>query len=200
MACTSNAGMIGDPFIETTQKSTIVFSVADGRQTPGSNIAKLYNPVRKPAQTVDMVPALYGKSLLSGAKFPEAGYISVCDGDGVNLYESRTACIVVSEEAVLKGCFCPHTKMWQILLQAKVTDLKRHSLVLDGPNGTDSLNPLYEAPHCACMLKHIEALKKYRPSPSEAINNVYELPSIEPEISYLHGAVGFPTSSCCKWV
>ena len=95
--------MIGNPFIQTTQKSTKVFSVADGRRTPGSNIAKLYHPVRKPAQTVDMVPALAGQSLLSGAKFDEAGYISVCDGEEVNLYDSRTTRIVVSEEAVLKG-------------------------------------------------------------------------------------------------
>ena len=102
MACTSNAGMIGDPFIQITQQSTKVFSVADGLQTPGSNIAKLHHPVHKPAQTVDMVPALAGQSLLSGEKFAEAGYISVYDGNEVNLYDSRTARIVVYEEAVLK--------------------------------------------------------------------------------------------------
>ena len=81
-----------------------------------TNIAKLHHPVHKPVQTVDMVPALYGQSLLSGAKFAEAGYISVCDGDKVNLYDSQTARIVVSEEAVLKGWFCPHTKMCRIPL------------------------------------------------------------------------------------
>ena len=43
------------------------------------------------------------------------------------------------------------------------------------------------------MLKPIEAFKTDSPSPSEAIKNVYELPSIEPSISYLHGATGFPT-------
>ena len=95
--------MVGKPFIQTTQQSTKVFSIDEGRRTPGSNIAKLHHPVRKPAQTVDMVPALAGKSLLKGAKFSEAGYISVCDGDEVNLYDSRTARIIVSEEAVLKG-------------------------------------------------------------------------------------------------
>ena len=103
--------MVGDPFIQTTQKSTKVFSVADGRRTPGSNIAKLHHPVRKPAQTLDMVPALAVQSLLSGAKSAEAGFISVCGGDTVNLYDSRTARIVVSEEYVLKGLFCSHTKM-----------------------------------------------------------------------------------------
>ena len=84
-----------------------------------------------------MVPALAGQSLLNGAKFAEAGYISVCDCDEANLYDSRTARIVVSEEAVLKGWFCPHTKMLRISLQAKVTDLKKHTLVLDVPNDTD---------------------------------------------------------------
>ena len=142
-----------------------------------------------------MVPALTSQSLLSGAKFAEAGYISVSDGNEVNLYKSRTARIAVSEEAMLKGWFCPHTKMWQIPLQAKVTELKRHVLVLDGPNGTDSLNPLYEVPSFARMLKNIQVFKKDRPSPSEAINNVYELPIIEPAIGYLHGAASFPTEA-----
>ena len=68
-----------------------------------------------------------------------------------------------------------------------------HTLVLDGPNGTDSLNPLYEVPSCARMLKHIEDFQKDRPYPSKAINDVYELSSIEPAIRYLHGATGFPT-------
>ena len=106
-ACTSNAGMIGNPFIHTTQQSTKLFSVADGRQTHVSNIAKLHHPVSEPVQTEDMVPALAGQSLLSGAKFAEVGYISVCDGDEVNLYDSQTARIVVSKEAVLKGWFFP---------------------------------------------------------------------------------------------
>ena len=48
------------------------------------------------------------------------------------------------------------------------------------------------------MLKHIEIFKKDRPSPSEDINNVYELPSIEPAIRYLHGAAGFPTKA--TWI
>ena len=68
-------------------------------------------------------------------------------------------------------------------------------LVLDGPNGTESLNPLYEVPFCARMLKHIEAFKKDRASPSEDINNVYKFPSIETAIRYLHGASGFPTKA-----
>ena len=36
------------------------------------------------------------------------------------------------------------------------------------------------------------------PCPLEAINNVYELPSIKPAIRYLRGATGFPTKS--TWI
>ena len=85
--------------------------------------------------------------------------------------------------------------MWRIPLKAQVTDLNRHTPILDSPNGTELLNPLYVVPTCTRMLKHIEIFKKGRPSPAEAINNVYELPSIEPAIRYLHGAAGFPTKA-----
>ena len=145
-----------------------------------------------------MVPALAGQSLLSGEFFSEAGYISVCDGDEVNLYDIRNTRIIVSEEAVLRGWFCPHTNIWRIPIQSKVTDLKKHTLILDGPNGTELLNLLYVVPSYARMLKHIEIFKNHRPSPAEAINNVYELPSIEPAIRYLHGAAGLPTKA--TWI
>ena len=103
-----------------------------------------------------------------------AGYISVCDSNEVNLYDSQTAHIKVSEEDVLKVWFCPHTKMRRIPLKVQVNDINMHTLILDTPNVTELLNPLYVAPTCARILKHIEIFKKDRPSPAEAINNVYK--------------------------
>ena len=85
--------------------------------------------------------------------------------------------------------------MWRIPLKVQVTDLNRHPLILDSPNGTESKNPLYVAPTCARIPKHIDILKKNRPAPSKANNNVYELPSIEPAIRYLHDAAGLPTKA-----
>ena len=38
-ACTSNSGMVGDPFIQTGQPSIKVFTVTDGHITPGSTMA-----------------------------------------------------------------------------------------------------------------------------------------------------------------
>ena len=49
--------------------------------TPATTITKLEHNVREPTRTVDMVPALANQSLLSGGKFAEAGYISICDGN-----------------------------------------------------------------------------------------------------------------------
>ena len=111
-ACTSNAGMIGEPDIQTSQPSAKVFSVSYGRHTPGENISKQHHSVREPAWKVDMVPAPSDKSLLSGRNISEARYISICNGEEVNIYDGRTAKIMVSESAVMKGWRCPCTNMW----------------------------------------------------------------------------------------
>ena len=43
------------------------------------------------------------------------------------------------------------------------------------------------------MLSHLEVFNHIRPNSVEAINNVYKIPSIEPEIRYIQSASGFPT-------
>ena len=63
-----------------------------------------------------MLPGLANQYLLSRGKFAEAGYVSVCDGYEVNIYDDRTATITVSDNAVLKGWQCPRTKLWRIPL------------------------------------------------------------------------------------
>ena len=100
--CTSNAGMIGDAFIQTGQPSTKVFTVTDVHLTPGSTMAKLHHPVREPARTVDIVPSLVNQSLLSWNKFTETGYVSICNDVEVNIYDGRNVKSFVSEAAVLK--------------------------------------------------------------------------------------------------
>ena len=171
------------------------FSVADGHHTPASNVAKLHRPVREPACTVDIVPALADQSLLSGEKIAKDGYISICDGNEVNIYDGWTARIEVSEALVLRGWHCSQTKPWRVPLQEHITNLSNQTLIRDGPTGTKFLNSLYSLPSTTKILNHIEAFTQGPMThPLEAINNVYEyeLPSIEPEIRYLHGAAGFP--------
>ena len=88
--------MVGEPFIQTKHMSINIFALADGHTTPATTIAMLEHKVREPARTVNMVQELANKSLLSGGKFSEAGYISVCDGEEVNIYGGHTAKITVS--------------------------------------------------------------------------------------------------------
>ena len=50
-----------------------------------------------------MVPSLRGASLLSTSKLADAGYVTVYNGNEVNVYDGRTARIHVSEAAFLQG-------------------------------------------------------------------------------------------------
>ena len=67
--------------------------------------------MRNTACMVDMVPAQAENSLLIGGKFVDAGYVSICDGSEVNLYDGQSVKINVSEEVVLKGWRYPNTKL-----------------------------------------------------------------------------------------
>ena len=151
--------------------------------------------MREPARTVDMVPALSDQSLLRRNKFSKAGYVTICDNKEVNIYDGRTAKIVVSEEAVLEGWFFPKARMWRVPLQPHIINNDTDTLLLNGPTGTESLNKTYTVLNSARILQHIKTCCDDRPVPDEAINNVYKIPSTEPTIRYLHGDAGFPTKS-----
>ena len=180
--------MVGDLFIQKEKRSTNIFVLVDIHPTPATNIAKLDHRVQEPARTVNMVPALENQSLLSGVKFSEAGYVSACDGEEVNIYDGRTAKITLPEEALLKGWWCPRTKSWRIPFRSQVVDLNMHILVLNDPTVLESLNSLYNVPSSASVMDHIEIFNNdpARPAAGEVINNVYKLPIMERSFRYLH--------------
>ncbi len=100
--------------------------------------------------------------------------------------------IVVSEEAVLKGWQCPVTKLWCVPLVDKPDNLNMDTLLLDHPTQLENFNKLYEVQTTQKSRLHIHALLA-RTDKEEYILNVYELPSIEQTVQYLHAAVGHPT-------
>ena len=104
--CTSHAGLVGDPFIQKNCKSTKIFALEDGHPTPATTIALLEHKIRDPARTVNMVPALANRYLLSRGKFSESGYVSVCNGEEVTIYNGHIAKITVSDKYVLTGWRC----------------------------------------------------------------------------------------------
>ena len=94
---------MGDLFIKKNCKSTKIFALADGHPTVATTITILEHKIQEPVFTVNMVPSLANQSLLSGSKFSEAGYVSVCNGKEVYIYDGYTAKTTVSEKAVLAG-------------------------------------------------------------------------------------------------
>jgi hypothetical protein len=189
---TSSAFLKKDPSPAMAKLSTTVFHLPDGRIAPATTRNKLLHNVREPARRVNIVPALVKNSLLSTNKFAKAGYTIIYDKDEVNFYNARTTKIMVSEEAILTGWQCPHQKMWRVPLVPIVTNLNTDTLLLDHPSGLDSLNAMYAVSSSTVARNHV-ALHLGKLAQRDHIHNVYELPSVEPTIRYLHGAAGFPT-------
>ncbi len=143
-------------------------------------INKLHLNVRKPARSVNIVPALVENSLLSTNKFVEAGYTAIYNAEEVNFYNARTTKIMVSEAAILKGWRCPCAKLWRVPITKVVTNKNTDTLLLDHPHGHDSINAMYQVETTSAMRNHIQCMDPH--ASKEHIHNVYELPSIEPSI------------------
>ena len=71
---------------------------------------------------MDIVPSLTDNTLISTGKFTDANYFAVYDNEEVNIYDGKTAKIYITEEAVLRGYRCPHSKLWRIPLTENVTN------------------------------------------------------------------------------
>ena len=85
--------------------------------------------------------------------------------------------------------------MWRTPLQPHISNNNTDTLLLNRPTGIESLNITYTVPKSARILQHMKTNCADRPVPDEAINNVYELPSTESTIRYLHGDPGLPTKA-----
>jgi len=112
----------------------------------------------------------------------------------VNFYDTKTTKITVLAEAVLKGWHCPRTNLWRVPLVPIVTNLNTDTLILDHPSGQNSLNSMYTIETNQISHDHV-ALQMCKNHHQEYLHNVYELPSVEPTIRYLHGVVSFPTKT-----
>jgi hypothetical protein len=69
-----------------------------------------------------------------------------------------------------------------------------YTILLDHPLGHLRLHAMYEVANTTLTFQHINAISSlaYR---REYIHNVYELPSLEPTVCYLHAAASFPPKS-----
>ncbi len=105
--------------------------------------------------------------------------------------------ITILEEAVLKGWQCPAAGLWRLPLAQNPVNLNTTTLLLDHPTELQSQNWLYTVQTTKHSQKHIWAVLSCT-NKEEYIHNVYELPSIEQMVGYLHAAAGHPPED--TWV
>jgi hypothetical protein len=88
---------------------------------------------------------------------------------------------------VLKGW-----QLWRLPLVENPVNLNTNTLLLDHPTKLQSQNRLYTVQTTKHSQKHTQALLS-RTNKEEYIHNVYELPSIEQTVRYLHAAAVHPS-------
>ena len=82
----SHAGLQGEPLITTNDNSSKFFYLPNGTISHATKVEKIEHNVQEPERTIDMVPELVHHTLLSASNFSDADYISIYDGDDVNIY------------------------------------------------------------------------------------------------------------------
>ena len=142
---TSVAGKSGHPFRFLNVPSDKVFHLPTGGTARASVKAKLMHELREPATEVDIVPGLTN-TLLSTSKLLEGVYFALYDENEVNIYDGRKAKILITEEGVLKGCRCPHEKLWRIPLVKDVKNENTDTLILNNKDQLQSLNTRSQVP------------------------------------------------------
>ena len=177
---TSTVGTLFDPFHTTTEPSNKVFLLPTGGTAHATHLSQLLLDVRAPANQVDIVPS----------KFADAGYTAVYDKNEVNFYNSDK--IHIHATSILQGYRCPRTGLWRVPLQKIIRNINADTLILDSPCGMKSRNTRYIVPSTETVRDHLTASIE---RDQHTILNVYELPSIEQTIRYLHAAAGFPTKT-----
>ncbi len=140
-------------------------------------MSKLAHNVRQPAKDVHIVPSIQSNSLLSKAKFAEAGYITVFDNKEVNIYEAHNTTSKVSWAAILQGWFDKTANLWRIPLIPVILNSNTDTVLINKP-------PTEFLPDC--------------PPAIEAIHNVYKLKTQPELVWYLHACMGFPTEP--SWI
>ena len=91
------------PFAKTGRQSNKVFRLPNGATEEAREIGELATNVQAPARDVHITPGITKTSLLSTAKFADAGYTTIFDGNQVNIYDQHDTVITVSHAAILRG-------------------------------------------------------------------------------------------------
>ena len=73
--------------------------------------------------------------------------------------------------------------------------LTTDTLLLDSPDGQQSLNNMYSVLRTMAVLERLAVCMSGWPPAHKATDHVYKLPSIETAVHYLHNTTSFPTKA-----
>jgi hypothetical protein len=178
-ATSSCAAPTQNALIHTKLRSNKQFQVPTGAVVPATTQALLHHQLRGEARKVAIVPGLNDVTLLSTGKMADENYIAVYDKHECNIYDGNTTNISISEREILKGYRCPQTGQWRIPLRPVLPEHNHYFHCSPTPKTVKNRNN--------------QTMLLDRPSPHDAVANVYELPSTKQTVRYLHAAAGFPT-------
>eukprot|EP00804_Cyclotella_cryptica_P006780 CCRYP_019524-RA/>CCRYP_019524-RA protein AED:0.42 eAED:0.37 QI:0/0/0/1/0/0/4/0/627 len=179
---TSTAGTLHDPFIHSKTRSTKIFMLPTGTTTAATIQAQLL--LNSTLYQTFTKHYSVGANLATPTTQP-------CTTNTQST--STTPPLSTSlNKPVLTGYRCPHTGLWQIPLHPITVNENTDTLILDSKCRLQSTQPRYHVPTPTHIREHLQASLQCN---TDHILNVYELPSIEQSIRYLHAAAGFPTKS-----
>ena len=163
-----------NPFAKTGQQSNKVFRLPNGATEEAREIGELATNVQALARDVHITPGITEISLLSTAKFANAGYTTIFDGDQVNIYDQHDDTITTaSRAAILRGWREPgKSELFWIPLVPVISNNNTKTILVKQPPS-----------------EYLPA----RPPPQDAVFNVYELKTQPELVRYLHASAGFPT-------
>ena len=106
-------------------------------------------------------------SLIIVCQIADEGYVTVFDENECNIYDGKKVKIVISEKSVLKGYRCKNSGLWRIPLKDTILNENMDTIIID------------------------------RPNLGESISHIFELPSTENTIKYMHAAAGLRVKETC---
>ncbi|KAL7425501.1 hypothetical protein ACHAXH_000250 [Discostella pseudostelligera] len=141
----------------------ITVQLPDGRTIRSTHTCNLDIPwLRGAATQAHIVPGLTHASLVSTAKFCDAGYTVT--------FDALQCCVLDGPEIVLKGGRDPTTKLWRLPLRP-------------------ATKPTTEC--AANMVTHVPA-NTGTPTPTSCANNVHTIPHLQNRVKYMHQAFFCP--------
>ena len=166
-AATSSFWRLVDEHIETNELSNKMVSMPTGTTAKTSKKALLPNTkLNKQARELDLLPELRDNSLISVCKLADAGYTTIFHaGDGGVTVHWHDDVFIRVSKEAVLKGWRDESGLWRVPIKDKVENENTDTLILQ------------------------------RPLPTEAALSVYDLPSTEKIVRYLHAALGFPTKA-----